>query len=353
MRTMDQIPIVQFGASGPVAEIFRETVAHPNSLFRLEAIVPASGEDLVGLSWGNTEFCNQPALANAPVISVHDGIHNTEAHVVFSSVREDAASLYEDEFAKGRLLATNASPNRMRPDVALMNAYFNPEQLEELYAIDSEGKIIANGNCMSIIGSLAMSPIEKQLGIIAADIESLQGWSGAGKDSVPLGKEGIIEEIGGDEAEKLRTEPNKFLGSIATSAGVVITAKPRRAPWVRGHQSKIIMRLAKPTTIDEVESILDDVREPDELRGVRYGPNSPQRKPITVVRNSLTVPSSSKFTKLRRDVKPMKIRARVISVSGDNNDILTIEVAGDNLILGAAGSSVMNLAYAAQRGLIS
>lgn len=353
MRTMDQIRIVQFGASGPVAEIFRETVAPSNSLFRLEAIVPASGKDLVDLNWGDTEFCNQPSLADVPVISISDGIHNTNAPVVFSSVREDAATLYEDEFAQGRLLATNASPNRMRLDVALMNAYFNPEQLDELYGLNTDGKIIANGNCMSIIVSLAMSPIEKQLGIITADIESLQGWSGAGKNSVPSGKESVIETIPGDEAEKLRTEPNKFLGSIASSAGIVMTAKPRRAPWIRGHQSKIIMRLAKSTTVGEVEALLDDVREPDELRGVRYGPNSPRRKPITVVRNSLTVPSSSKFTKLRRDVKPMKIRARVISVSGDNNDILTIEVAGDNLILGAAGSSVMNLAYAAQRGLIS
>lgn len=83
--------------------------------------------------------------------------------------------------AKGRLVVTNASANRTRQDVPVVNAFVNPGHIDELYEMDMDGRIMTGGNCMTDIVVPTVAALDREIGVKGLVVETLQGWSGAGK----------------------------------------------------------------------------------------------------------------------------------------------------------------------------
>lgn len=344
MNARETIGVIQAGATGPVAEKFREIIARPEIPLHLEAVA-ASRKELAGKKLGEISLCARDQQ-DAPVITLDKAV-NTDAPVVFSSLRNETATEYEDRLASGRLLATNAGANRMRPDVALLNTYINAHQLDELYEIERPGHIIANGNCTSIILSVAMAPIHKAIGIKELRVQTMQGWSGKGLSQVPSEHENEIIFIEGDEQEKIETEPNKFLGSLAQHENIQIIACPKRGPWVVGHHEKIAMRLKRESSAEEIEEAWHSLEIPESLMAAS-GDFLPDR-PIKVCREPLLQYKNGGAPEPAL-AHPMQVSARVVEMEDPTE--ITVEIAGDNLVLGAAGASVMNILHTREKGYI-
>ena len=341
MSNSEVIRVVQAGATGPVAEAFRAIIAQPEVPLSLEAVA-ASTPAHIGKKLGEIAAA-PPGLEDVPVISLDDAIHNTASRVVFSGLRNEEAAEYEDLLARGRVLATNAGVNRMRPDVALFNAYIKSPQLYELSGVERPGYIIANGNCTSIFLSVALAPLRKAIGISRVEVETWQGWSGAGRGQVPEEYADQVIPIEGDEKEKIETEPRKFLSSMQELADIAIQATPKRGPWVTGHYERVRVELARTTTTEEVNDIWRSFRSPRCLHGLP-GKCMPARSPIQVLYEGRLLDYEGSVPKLGVQ-HPMKVQARVLEVDPEDGRKVEFEISGHNLILGAAGASIMNVLY--------
>ena len=112
----------------------------------------------------------------------------------------------------------------MDADVPLVIPEVNPEHLALLDVQRARrgwaGAIIANGNCSSIVITLALAPLQQAFGIRKLFVTTLQALSGAGYPGVPsldiVGN--VIPYIGGAEEEKIETETLKMLGTIVVTA---------------------------------------------------------------------------------------------------------------------------------------
>lgn len=349
MRHFEKTPILQLGATGLVPETLQAILAKHGHGLELEAVA-AARPDHVGKKLGEITTCRS-VVQDVPIISLETALHETDSLVVISALRDEEAAEYERQIAKGgRVLATNAGHNRMANDVALFHPYVGGVQLEELFGHKRpEGYIMANGNCGGIMLSVALAPLQHEIGIDALKVETLQGYSGAGLNEVPEGKEREVVPIEGNEQDKLETEPNKFFGTMQEHADMHIAALPQRGPWVRGHHLQVQAKLARAVTRDQVESLWRDFKAPEELKGIKYGKGSPKSRPIKVSYHELLEYRGQDPRRIRGKLEPMQIKAYLEEVSEDGQHI-TFEVVGDNLLLGAASSAVMNVVYALRKG---
>jgi aspartate-semialdehyde dehydrogenase len=345
--------IVVASASGPATREFLATARESGFPGEIEAIAGAR-EESVGKLVGETALGGFSEFDNLLVISLDDAVNNGDAPVVVSFLQDEAAKKYEPKLAKDRLMITNSGVHRMESYTALSSPYTNPGQIDERFTSGVEGPyMIAVGNCTSVIASVPLAPIHERWGIISAEIETLQDWSGAGELEIPKGKAGLVIPIDGDEQDKIQTEPRRLLSPSMQALATIgrIKATPKRGPWWgEGHHELITIKLAKPTTAKEVEEAWRDWRAPDVLKGIKYGANSPKRKPIEVANKDLvywdgTVPSLSTKT------RPMRVKAHIREIQDEGHTIV-FEALGDNLALGAAGSAAMILSYAREMGYL-
>jgi aspartate-semialdehyde dehydrogenase len=374
MSSSEAVGVVQVGATGVVAETFRDVISRPDVPFRLEAIATASHTEFHNKKLGETRLECPPGLEDVPITGVVSAIENADAPVFFSGMRPEMAARYEKNMAKaGRLVVTNASANRMEEGVALVSAFVNPGHIDELFghtAEDVEGievpkaKIIAGGNCMAAIMVPALAPIHRGIGIESMSVRTLQGWSGAGARELPKDTDDSTQPIEGDEADKIQTEPNKFLGdSIGLPEDIFIGATPSRAPWLRGHQAEIALTLSRETSKQEIEELLRHFEATDELKDVRQelrgishsgGDKWPRRHgPINPVKLEHGGLIRTDLSRRRLDrIQPMRVHAHVVSFDPMDPHRIVLEVSGDNLMQGAVGGNLLNAAYAHVKGYV-
>jgi aspartate-semialdehyde dehydrogenase len=356
----------QAGATGLVAEKFRYVLARLD--WQLGDVATAQKEN-VGKRLGDQDPSCPPQWADKILISNANLLAYGSNPAIFSSLRTEEASEFEALFARDRLVTTNSAANRMKEDVALASAFINNSHIDELFQQQkSGGRIIANGNCMSVIECVPLLPIHRALGIVSMQVETAQGWSGTGAREVPEGVD-TISEIKGDERTKLETEPNRFLGkSLKKPADIAIYAKPRRAPWLTGHHVEIVATLAQETSAAEVQELWRSFRAPQELEAVKsqlkaLSMAEPDRsarhhwphtydpiKPIKQSHGGL-VRWGIQPIKLRQ-IFPMRVKAHLMEVSEADPHVIVIEAAGHNLMLGAVGGNLLNALYARAKGYI-
>jgi aspartate-semialdehyde dehydrogenase len=366
MKSAEATGVVQVGATGVVAEMFRAQIARPDTPFRLEAIATANHPELRNKKFGETGLEGPPQLDEVPIITVVDAIENTDAPLIFSGMQTKMAARYEHRLAAGRLVVTNASANRVLPEVPVVSAFTNADHIDELYGRDDSGRgrIIAGGNCGSAILSVPLAPINDTIGIESIAMKTLQGWSGAGKKRIPEGTGDSDIPIEGDEASKLEQEPNEFLGNaIDWPAGILIGAEPRRAPWLRGHYIRMAVNLTRGTTKQEIEELWRSFEAPEVLNDVKSdvrsislaaGDKWPKRhqpiRPVKLEHGPLLRPGI-KPRRLDR-LYPMRAQARIMEFDTEDPTRVVIEVAGDNLIQGAVGGNLLNAIYARAQGYL-
>lgn len=314
-------------------------------------VATASHDELVGKRLGQTSIAHPSSLDYVPIMDL-DQAEEFEAPVVLSGLQTDEARHRELDIAEGRWVFTNASANRMEDYVALFNAYVGGDQMAELNNMSIPGRVVAGGNCVAIPLSMVAKPLNEGVGITSLSVGTLQGWSGRGDTEVPAGYEREFPPIPGDEQQKIEEEPNKFLGlSITEHAGIDIEATPKRGTWLLGHHIKFKMGMARPTTMEEVVELLEEVRMPQELEDFQYGKKGPQERPLRMSKNRLLVPDKKHLLKFGRQPKPMRADVHIKKVSKDG---LTVkgEIAANNLLLGASASNIMNVMLARALGYI-
>ena len=262
--------------------------------------------------------------------------------LVFSALDAAAAADIEPAFAAaGHVVVSNARSFRMMDDVPLLIPEVNPDHLE---LIDVQrntrrwrGAIVTNPNCSTVVLAMALAPLLR-FGIRTVLTTTLQAVSGAGYPGVPsfdiLGN--VIPGIGGGEEEKIETEANKILGSLAggrvTPHEAVVSAHTNRVPVIDGHTLTVSVALESAPTPDEVAAAMRDWRgRPQELRL----PSAPE-SPIEVL-NEPFRPQPRLDAERGRGMTISVGRIRRCPVLGTKFVAL-----GHNTVRGAAGAAILN-----------
>ena len=223
--------VAVLGATGAVGQSFVKLL-HGHPWFDLVAV--AASERSAGrpyaeaAKWLGTEAMPE-RIANMTVAPCEPA--KVDAELVFSALDSSVAGEAEAAFAKaGRFVLSNAKNYRMDPDVPLVIAEVNPDHLDILESQQKRrnwtGGIVTNGNCVAIVGALALAPVQQKFGISRLFASTMQAVSGAGYPGVlSLDILGNVIPLIKDEEPKIETELQKFLGT--TGKGVIESAPTR------------------------------------------------------------------------------------------------------------------------------
>ena len=280
-----RIPVAVLGATGAVGQRFVRLLAdHP--WFRLEAL--AASERSAGKRYREavTWIQTQPLDGSVAEMTVQtcEEVLEGRHELVFSALGGDVASEVESEFARNRLVVTNASAHRMGADVPLLVPEVNPDHLDLLPAPAAGARlpsgIVANPNCSTIGLALALKPLADAIGIDRVSVVTMQAVSGAGLPGVSSYQilDNVIPWIPGEE-EKLEIESGKILGRLEDGmiepAALTVSAQCNRVPVVDGHTLCVSVELRSPARLDEVREAWRAFRAEPQALGLPSAPPQP------------------------------------------------------------------------------
>lgn len=269
--------------------------------------------------------------------------------LVFSALAAEVAEEVEQAFAvAGIPVFSNASSFRMAQGVPLLVPEVNPDHIELLRGRpQGTGFIVANPNCSTTGLVLALSPLDKQIGVRRASVTTLQSISGAGYPGVPaLDISGnVIPHIPGEE-EKLESEPLKILGtrveSAIRSSSMTISAQTNRVPVIDGHLLSVSVELERDVEPEDLVEAWESFGNP--LSGLDL-PSAPDH-PIYVSRES-DFPQPRVHSLLGKGMTVGIGRLRKCPVLGFRFVALV-----HNTIRGAAGGAILNAELLKTRGFL-
>jgi aspartate-semialdehyde dehydrogenase len=276
-----------------------------------------------------------------------------ESQIVFSSLPGGLASTVEMELAaQGKQVFTNASDNRMVPDVPLVIPEVNPEHLSMIDVQRKNrgwdcGLVVANPNCSTIHLVLALKPIWAKFGIEQAMVTTLQAVSGAGYPGVPSLDmvDNIVPYIGGEE-EKIESETLKIFGDMSgdeiAPASITLSTQCTRVPVRDGHTESVSLKLGKPATIDEIAEAFRSFRAKPQELDLPSAPGHP-----IVVREQADRPQPALDRNAENGMASVVGRIRECSIFD-----VKFMVLGHNTIRGAAGASILNAELLVKEGYI-
>lgn len=199
------------------------------------------------------------------------------ADVVFSSAGGSLSKARARAWAAaGAVVIDNTSAWRMDPDTPLVVPEINGEA-----ALAHRG-IVANPNCSTIIGLMALAPLHRRFGLTRATVATYQAVSGSGAGGIDelarqtrayMAGEALEtrtfahpiafnlfshdSDVGEDgynvEERKLLLESRKILGAPA----LAVSATCVRVPVFRAHSEAIHAEFVRPVGPDEAREVLD------------------------------------------------------------------------------------------------
>ena len=346
--------VAVLGATGAVGQTFvRLLENHP--WFELAEV--AASERSAGKLYGETvrwvTAGHMPESVAGKKIVMCDPAA-VSADIVFSALDSGVAGEAELAFAKaGKFVLSNAKNHRMAPDVPLVIAEVNPGHLRVLEAQrrnrgwKSGGGIVTNGNCSTIVATLALAPIHERFGIMDVFVSTMQAVSGAGYPGVAsLDILGNVIPFINDEEDKVENELRKFLGTAEqdeiVSAPMTVSAHCNRVAVENGHTVCASIRLRERATVDDVKAAIRDWQGADVARGLPSSPSQPVQL--------LDHPDRPQP---RRDVaRGSGMTVSVGRVRPDAVFDIKLVAVGDNVVRGAAGASVLNAELMVNCGLL-
>ena len=248
-------------------------------------------------------------------------------------------------------VSTNARNHRMDADVPLLIPEVNGTHVEAVAAQRarrrSEGFIVANPNCSTIVLTLALKPLQDAFGLERVMVTTLQALSGAGYPGVPSLDilDNVLPHIGGEE-DKMETEPRKILGTwrdgAFVDASVLVSAACNRVSTADGHLECVSVDLGLDASPDEVTAALRAYRSPLRDLGLPGAPD-----PVVIVRAEPDRPQP----RLDRDAgQGMAVtvgRVRPCPILD-----YKFVALGHNTVRGAAGGAILNAELLYARGLL-
>ncbi len=274
------------------------------------------------------------------------------ADFVFSALDSSVAGEVEGAFAAaGKFVLSNAKNYRMYPDVPLVIAEVNPHHLDVLHAQRKnrgwKGGIVTNGNCATIVATMALAPIHERFGIRRVFVATMQAISGAGYPGVAsLDILGNVIPYIKDEEPKVEVELQKFLGTVVdgtiVSAEMGVSAHCNRVAVENGHTVCLSVELDQRAKPEEVERAIAEWRGAEASRGLPSAPEHP-----VVVNGEPDRPQP------RRDVATGRGMSVVVGrVRRDPLFDVKLVAMGDNIVRGAAGASIENAELLVNCGLL-
>ena len=241
----------------------------------------------------------------------------------------------------------------MTSDVPLLIPEINPEHIQAIelqkQRFGGQGFIVTNPNCSTIGLVIPLAALEKEFGVEAVQVVTMQALSGAGYPGVASMDviDNVLPSIGnGEEEEKMETEPQKILGTWNGSnfedAQLRISALTHRVNVRDGHLEACSVKLKSKASVEEIRkafeiftSVIDDL----EL------PSAPT--PLMFVEEDLTRPQP------RLDRNRASGMAVIIGPIRPCNVLdYKFRLLSHNTVRGAAGAAILNAELLYKQGLI-
>jgi len=348
---MQKIEVGILGATGTVGQRFVQLLEnHP--WFELRWL--AASDRSAGKRY--REACSWQ-LEGAPPAAAADRIveectPGKGPKLVFSSMASSLAADIERDFAAaGHIVVSNSSHYRMTPDVPLLVPEINPDHLGLLPAQQRErgwqGALVTNPNCAAVVLVMPLAAL-RPFGIRKVIVTTFQAVSGAGYPGVPsldiVGN--VIPYIGGDEENKVESEPQKILGSLEDGRvrplPFTVSASCNRVPTINGHLVTASVELEqRPGREDILRALCSFSGLPQE----RELPSAP-RRPIHLM-EAPDRPQPRKDAGLEKGMATAVGRLRECSILHWKFVALS-----HNVLRGAAGAALLNAELMRSEGLL-
>ena len=348
---MQKIEVGILGATGTVGQRFVQLLEnHP--WFELRWL--AASDRSAGKRY--REACSWQ-LEGAPPAAAADRIveectPGKGPKLVFSSMASSLAADIERDFAAaGHIVVSNSSHYRMTPDVPLLVPEINPDHLGLLPAQQRErgwqGALVTNPNCAAVVLVMPLAAL-RPFGIRKVIVTTFQAVSGAGYPGVPsldiVGN--VIPYIGGDEENKVESEPQKILGSLEDGRvrplPFTVSASCNRVPTIDGHLVTASVELEqRPGREDILRALCSFSGLPQE----RELPSAP-RRPIHLM-EAPDRPQPRKDAGLEKGMATAVGRLRECSILHWKFVALS-----HNVLRGAAGAALLNAELMRSEGLL-
>ncbi len=348
---MSKIRVAILGATGAVGQRFVQLLEnHP--WFEVKAL---TGSDRsVGQTYG--EACRWvlpgqiPAYArDIPILPTEPGL---DAQLTFSALPSDQAKIFEPQLAQaGYVVSSNASAHRMWEDVPLLIPEVNPDHTAlttvQRQKRDWKGFIVTNPNCTSTGLTIALRALHDAFTLKKVFAVSMQALSGAGYPGVPSLDilDNVIPYISGEE-EKVETEPQKMLGTLAGDRieflTTQISAHTNRVAVTDGHMLCTSVEFAQRVSPEEATTALAGFHAPAIVASL---PSAP----ATVIE----VASAPDRPQPRRDRDTGNGMTTVVGrIRVDPLFHIKFVSFSHNTIRGAAGGSILNAELLVAQGLL-
>jgi aspartate-semialdehyde dehydrogenase len=291
-----------------------------------------------------------PIPSSVKSLIVKNCLPKFESKLLFSGLDSRVAGNIEMELAKyGYIIISNSKNHRMEESVPLIIPEVNSSHFglikSQKKKWNSEGFIVTNPNCSTIILAISLAPLYKKFGLKKIIVTTLQAVSGAGYPGVPsydiLGN--VIPFIK-DEEDKIEKETLKIFGKFKknkiTFADLKISALCNRVPVKNGHTLSVSVETEKKVP---KEKILNSI-----VNFNKTNNNSLHSSPKNII---------DFFEQFDRP-QPM------FDINNHNGMGITIgnirkcnvldwkfTVLGHNLIRGAAGTAVLNAEWLIKNNL--
>jgi len=268
-----------------------------------------------------------------------------ECDVAFLAVsgdfsRENAEKICSGD--DGAIVIDNSSAFRYQPEIPLVVPEINGQETKK-------GKLIANPNCTTAIGLMAIYPLLQKYGVKRIIMSTYQAASGAGQPGMDELLDGTKKSLEGGDWHKLEHEVfahplpfnviphiDKFQENGYTKEEMKVTWECRkicglsddipisctavRIPTLRAHSESIVMETEKTVNVEDARSVLEKA---DGVQVVDDPEKSLYPMPLT---------ATGKY-----DVEVGRIRKSI--AFGDTG--LEFFVSGDQLLRGAALNAVL------------
>ncbi len=345
---MDKLKVAVLGATGLVGQHFIRMLArHP--YFEIAALV--ASEKSAGKKYRDAakwilETSIPEDIAEMELLPP-DPDRLPKVDLVFSALPADIAQTLEIELVKrGFIVVSNASNNRLDPDVPLVVPEVNADHLE-LCRVQRKrrnwpGLLIKNANCTTIILALTLKPLDDYFKIRKVVVTTMQALSGAGLGADAVPGLAIIDNIVPyikREEEKVQTESRKILGVLSGEevkwADFTIIATCTRVPVLDGHLESVYVEFEREVTVSDIEQAFNEFSKNNKISKLRL-PTAPE-KPI-VIRQEVDRPQPRLD---RMEGNGMSVVVGRLRRPDRVSNAITYLVLGHNAIRGAAGNTIL------------
>lgn len=343
-----KIPVAILGATGCVGQkLIQLLIAHP----WFEITTLCASERSAGKLYGEVVNWLMPVPLPHEIsrMTVQRCQPSPEVTLVFSGLDSSIAGEIETVFATaGKVVVSNSSSHRMDPDVPLLIAEVNPDQLQLVKSQRFEkGMIVTNPNCSVIGFAIALKPLMDQFGLESAHVTTMQAVSGAGFPGIASLDiiDNLIPYIRGEE-EKVETEPLKIFGTLEGSrllpSKMKISAQCNRIAVTDGHSASVAVKLKRTAEPDEIIKAWRTFQAEPQKLGLPMAPFHPihyfeqEHYPQPKLHRELDKGMALSIGRLRR-CPVMDFKFSILS---------------HNTIRGAAGAAILNAELMVKKGLI-